>query len=280
MICCNKYEKRCSSATPILLVFLIDQNIDDTQQPQRVSDIINRIIDSIILMNFDGDAPKNRCFISVIGYNHNVNELCSGWLKELEDKPLHLETLKKKLPDGVGGICEVEVKQPIWVEPITQDGATNMLGALQLAKDLAGKWITDNLDGPAPVIINISDGVPFYDGKDPLDCIKECQLAARDLMNLYSEDGCVRLYNATLKLSTPTLNNKHLVIEEFISSISSEMPYVLVAEFQILASKYELELPNTISSGYIYSEHMVDLRKFIRIILGEVFSHIAGVCYI
>lgn len=65
------------------------------------------------------------------------------------------------------------MKQPVWVEPITQDGATNMLGAFKLAKDLCEKWMKDNADGPAPVIINISDGVPYYDSKDPRECMKE-----------------------------------------------------------------------------------------------------------
>ena len=185
-----KNDKQWSSATPGLLIILLDQSgsmlsaYEGTTRTAFASLAVNKVIDNIIQKNFDGDAPKNRCFISVIGYNHNVKELCSGWLKELDENPLRYETLKKKTPDGAGGICEVEVKQPVWVEPITQDGATNMLGALQLAKDLAGKWITDNPDGPAPVIINISDGVPFYDGKDPRDCMKETVLLAKEIMSM------------------------------------------------------------------------------------------------
>lgn len=150
-----KNEKQWSSATPGLLIILLDQSgsmlsdYEGTTRTSFASLAVNKVIDNIIQKNFDGDAPKNRCFISVIGYNHNVKELCSGWLKELDENPLRYETLKKKKTDGAGGICEIEVKQPVWVEPITQDGATNMLGALNLAKDLARQWINDNPDGPA-----------------------------------------------------------------------------------------------------------------------------------
>lgn len=159
---------------------------------------VNNVIDNIIQKNFDGDAPKNRCFISVIGYNHNVKELCSGWLKNLDASPLRYETLKKKTPDGAGGLVEVEVKRPVWVEPIDKDGSTNMLGAFQLAKDLVEKWMADNTDGPAPVIINISDGVPYYDGKDPKECMKETVSLANEIMELRNNDGNVLIFNAQI----------------------------------------------------------------------------------
>lgn len=98
-----------SSADPRLLILLTDELEESVY-------LVNSIIEQIILRNYDGPTPKNRCFISVIGYNHNVKELCSGWLKDLDASPIRYETLKKKQPDGTGGIVEVEVKQPVWVE--------------------------------------------------------------------------------------------------------------------------------------------------------------------
>ena len=137
-------NQQWSSATPGLLIILLDQsgsmlsNYDcGTTRTKFASTAVNKVIDNIIQKNFDGDAPKNRCFISVIGYNQDVKELCSGWLKDLDANPLRYETLKKKTPDGAGGIVEMEVNQPVWVDPIDKDGTTNMLGAFQLAKDLS-----------------------------------------------------------------------------------------------------------------------------------------------
>ena len=199
-----KNEKQWSSATPGLLIILLDQSgsmmsaYEGTTRTKFAALAVNRVIDNIIQKNFDGDAPKNRCFISVIGYNHNVKELCSGWLKDLDASPLRYENLKQKQPDGAGGIVEVEVKRPVWVEPIDKDGATNMLGAFHLAKELVEKWMADNADGPAPVIINISDGVPYYEGKDPRICMQETVNLVSEIKNLSNNDGNVLIFNAQI----------------------------------------------------------------------------------
>lgn len=265
-----KNEKQWSSATPGLLIILLDQSgsmlsdYEGTTRTSFASLAVNKVIDNIIQKNFDGDAPKNRCFISVIGYNHNVKELCSGWLKELDENPLRYETLKKKTPDGAGGICEIEVKQPVWVEPITQDGATNMLGALNLAKDLARQWINDNPDGPAPVIINISDGVPYYDGKNPRVCMQETVTLAKEIMNMSNSDGNVLIFNAQIDKSSGTVvcpSDRSKVSQEeaqFLFDITSEIP----DSYKAAAAKNELPIENG-SRGCIFGADGVQLIQLI-----------------
>ena len=265
-----KNDKQWSSATPGLLIILLDQSgsmredYEGTTRTIFASLAVNKVIDNIIQKNFDGDAPKNRCFISVIGYNHNVKELCSGWLKDLDASPLRYETLKKKTPDGTGGLVEVEIKQPVWVEPIDKDGATNMLGAFQLAKELAEKWMADNSDGPAPVIINISDGVPYYDGKDPRDCMKETVALAKEIMNLSNNDGNVLIFNAQIDTSSGTVrypsSRSELSQEEaqFLYDITSEIP----DSYKAAASKNELPIKNE-SRGCVFGADGVDLIQLI-----------------
>lgn len=270
---CNmaKNDKQWSSATPGLLIILLDQSgsmlndYDGTGMTRTkfATLAVNKVIDNIIQKNFDGDAPKNRCFISVIGYNHNVKELCSGWLKDLDANPLRYETLKKKTPDGTGGIVEVEVKQPVWVEPIDKDGATNMLGAFQLAKDLVEKWMADNADGPAPVIINISDGVPYYDGKDPRECMKETVALANEIMNLSNNDGNVLIFNAQID-NVPTtvfpVQRDEISQEagQFLYDITSEVP----ESYKAAAAKNELSAQNG-SRGCIFGADGVQLIQLI-----------------
>ena len=154
------YEMQWSSATPGLLIILMDQSGSmlskyDGNDSKTVfaAKAVNRVIDTIIQKNFDGESPKNRCFISIIGYNHDVKELNSGYLKELDANPLRVESLKKKESDGAGGIIEVDYPMPIWVEPITEDGATNMKGAFEMAKAIIEKWMQDKPNNPAPVIL-------------------------------------------------------------------------------------------------------------------------------
>ncbi len=265
-----KNDKQWSSATPGLLIILLDQSgsmmsdYEGTTRTKFATLAVNKVIDNIIQKNFDGDAPKNRCFISVIGYNHNVKELCSGWLKDLDANPLRYETLKKKTPDGTGGLVEVEVKQPVWVEPIDRDGATNMLGAFQLAKDLVEKWMADNADGPAPVIINISDGVPFYDGKDPRECMKETVSLANEIMGLTNNDGNILIFNAQIDESNGKVvfpSNRSDISQEqaqFLYDITSEVP----ESYKAAAAKNELPTKEG-SRGCIFGADGVQLIQLI-----------------
>lgn len=266
-----KNDKQWSSATPGLLIILLDQSgsmmsdYDGTGMTRTkfATLAVNKVIDNIIQKNFDGDAPKNRCFISVIGYNHNVKELCSGWLKDLDANPLRYETLKKKTPDGTGGLVEVEVKQPVWVEPIDKDGATNMLGAFQLAKDLVEKWMADNADGPAPVIINISDGVPYYKGKDPRDCMEETVALANEIKSLSNNDGNVLIFNAQIDNVPTTVfpAERNEITQEagqFLYDITSEVP----KSYKAAAVKNELPTRNG-SRGCIFGADGVQLIQLI-----------------
>lgn len=267
----GKNEKQWSSADPGLLIILLDQSgsmLNDFEEgktrTQFATDVINNVIDNIIQKNFSGTAPKNRCFISVIGYNHNVTELQSGWLTELDASPLRYETLKKKTSDGVGGLVEVDIKRPVWVEPIDKDGATNMLGAFQLAKDVVKEWMNKRPDGPAPVIINVSDGVPYYDGKDPRECMKETVALANEIMAMSNSDGNVLIFNAQIDNVTPKVkfpsSRSELTQEagQFLFDITSEVP----ESYKAAAKKNDLPTQEG-SRGCIFGADGVDLIQLI-----------------
>ena len=143
------YEHIRSSATPGLLILLTDELEESVRE-------VNRIIEELIIRNFDGEAPKNRCYISVIGYNHHAKVLCSGWLKDLDASPLRINTLIKKVPNGTGDIVEVEVKQPLWVESETNvQSFDSYVDAINIAISLARLWADDQL--VAPIVIDISN---------------------------------------------------------------------------------------------------------------------------
>lgn len=259
-----------STFNPTIWIFVIEQSIRMNSLLKSVSkskavvatQLVNQLINTVIMRNYDGEVPKNRCFISVIGYNHDVKELCSGWL--IDENPLRYETAKEKQYNGNGGIIEVEVKQPVWVEPITQDGATNMLGAFKLAKDLCEKWMKDNADGPAPVIINISDGVPYYDGKDPRVCMKETVELVDSIKSLSNNDGNVLIFNAEIgedsnKVVFPTERGTIQQVEaQFLFDITSEIP----DSYKDAARKKELDVKEG-SRACIFNAGAVDLIQLI-----------------
>lgn len=254
----GKYKKFRCPTYPGLLIITLDQSnsmlqpYNDRSNRMEVSDprhrsfvsknyrgsrlevsvnMINRSIDTIISWYFDGITPRNAFYICVIGYNNNVKELCSGWLKDLDANILRYENLKKKISDGVGGIIEVDVHQPVWVEPDNAGNDANMFGAFLYAKELVKKWISDNPQYPAPVIINISDGSPYYDGKDSLECMKETTDLAKEIMSLSNEDGNVLIYNVQVgsildntELFPHDRNKLKQEETRFLFDITSEVP--------------------------------------------------------
>lgn len=228
-----------SSATPGLLVILIDQSgsmLYPMEAPNNnetrttfATKAVNRVIDTIIQKNFDGKAPKNRCFISVIGYNHKVKNLAAGYLKDLDENPRRVDKVKQKISDGAGGILEIDKSMPIWVDPITEDGTTNMKGAFEMAKEIIEKWIADKPKNPAPVIINISDGVPYFNGLD-LDICKEQTIGVvNQIKAINTEDGKVQIFNAMIGNGTKSvfpssLNEISTDEGKFLYEISTEIP--------------------------------------------------------
>ena len=188
-------EMQWSSATPGLLIILMDQSGSMTlpydggdTRTVFAAKAVNRVIDTIIQKNFNGKAPKNRCFICAIGYDVEAKTLVSGYLADLNANPLRIETVKQKIGD-----VDTETSVPIWVEPIKDDKWTNMTAGFQMAYEIVEKWISQKPNNPAPVIINISDGVPYYDCKSIEECMDETikvvekikQQAKQYLENIY-----------------------------------------------------------------------------------------------
>ena len=266
-------EKQWSSATPGLLIIMIDQSGSmlmpyDGPDSRTVfaSKAVNRIIDTIIQKNFDGKAPKNRCFIALIGYNHLVKNLTSGYLKDLDEKPLRVETVKQKISDGAGGILTIDKSMPIWVEPITQDGATNMKGAFEMAKDIIDKWISDKPNNPAPVIINISDGVPYFQGFDVSECMQQTIAVVNQIKAIDMEDGKIQIFNAMIgdgqgeKEKFPkSINDLKDDAAKFLFEISTEIPsaYKSVGE-----AKFGMKIEDE-ARGAVYNVDAVDLINLI-----------------
>lgn len=265
------YSMQWSSATPGLLLILLDQSgsmtdryEDGLTKSEFACRAVNRIINTLIQRNFDGESPKNRAFVSIIGYDSYVHELCSGYLRELDAKPVRVDEVMRRQSDGAGGLVEIPYKMPVWVEPVTKDGCTNMKGALEMAKAVVEKWMADKPGHPAPVVINISDGAPYYDYKTVDGCMDETTRVAGDLMGLRCEDGNVLLLNALIRKAGANIVFPSEVAEgssdeaRFIFNISSEVPEAYAAA----AAKNGLPLKEG-SRGCIFEADGVQLVSLI-----------------
>lgn len=266
-----KNEMQWSSATPGLLVIMVDQSGSMTldyeggdTRSEFAAKAVNRVINTLIQKNFDGKAPKDRCYVAVIGYDAEVKVLASGFLKELESSPKRIANVTKKVSNGEGGVIEVDTKMPIWIEPIYEDSCTNMMGAFAVVNDLVANWIKDKPNYPAPVVINISDGLP-YDGREIEECMYETINIVNKLKEQSTSDGKVQIFNAMIgegnKVVFPKSTTELDSVEaQFLYEISTEIPEA----YKGAAEKNELKFEMG-ARGAIYNadaEHLIKLIDF------------------
>ena len=69
---------------------------------------------------------KNCCYITVLGYASQVKVLCEGWLPDLCESPKRIEQIVRKVPDGEGGLMDIEEQIPVWIDSETCDSRTDI----------------------------------------------------------------------------------------------------------------------------------------------------------
>jgi len=270
----NGNTKQWSSATPGYIIFLVDQSGSmDEGYPECKNKanftalVINRTINELININMDGDAVKDRVFITLIGYGgkgaNSVDEIKSAILSDFANNPLRIENKKQKVSDGNGGLIEIDVQNPIFIEPLA-NGYTPMGKALGLAKEKINIWMSKHPAYPAPVIINISDGLP-YDGKSTEKSELEAIEAAKEIMMLSYEDGNPIIFNAHIGDSKETCICSAFESElpdeqaKFLFKISSKIPN----SYKDAANKQELNIKPD-SKGFVSNADPETFIKFIN----------------
>jgi len=254
-----------SSANPGLIIFLIDQSgsmvqsfQDGKSKAEFAALAVNRGINEIINANADGERIKDRCFISIIGYGKGVNEVRSDYLNALADNPVQINKMKRKMSDGAGSFIDVDYEMPIWVGSEAENG-TPMDEAFRTAHRLASEWIKQHPENAAPVVINISDGMPNNEAST--------RAKANEVMSLSCDDGSVLVFNvhisatgSGMKLAFPgpgdNLPDSHA---KFLFDISSEVPEA----YMEAAKKAELPVKPG-SRGYAYNADGETLVKIIQ----------------
>ena len=186
------YSKQIGTPSPGFFVILVDQSdsmgekyVDSADKASFAALAVNRTIYEI-LGSCRGERMKDRCHITVIGYGDKTELILGGPPSEIEKPPHGTKTLKKKIPDGAGGLVELEQELGIWVQPKHANG-TPMAEAFTLAAELVEAWTRENQNNFPPIIINITDGAP----NDPA----ATKTAAERLAGYGTTDGKVLIYN-------------------------------------------------------------------------------------
>jgi len=252
-------EMKWSSNTPGEIIFLLDQSGSMTQsfvngesRSEFACKAINSLIDDIIQRNSKGFEPKNRAHIAVIGYNSDVQCILDGFLNEINEMNV------EEYEDGV----------PMWIKPTYEDGATNMKDAFELAKKIIEKWITTCPNNPAPVIINISDGHPYYNNMDYQKCMQETKDVVNQIKKLDTHDGKVQIFNVMIGNGDPScvvkfpINDNDCKNDEsrFLFDISTQIPESYIEEAR---HKFGITCEQG-AKGVIYQANDTDIVDLIR----------------
>lgn len=270
----NPNSKQWSSATPGYIIFLVDQSgsmkdsfSEGKTRAEFTALVINRTITELIHTNSSGDKIKDRLFISIIGYGgaggNSIEDIRSDYLSKFADNPTRIEKIKKKISDGAGGLVEVDQEMPIFLDPIAV-GLTPMGDALKFAKDLIEGWLQRKPENPAPIIINISDGMP-YNGIDNNETNKAVSIS-EEIMNMSSNDGSPLIFNAHIgngqSNSFDFAETSDAMSDEqskFLFTISSRIP----ESYKQAAAKQEfVVMPG--SRGFVSNADPEKLIKFIN----------------
>ena len=216
------------TSNPGCIVILVDQSWSMSEdwgtgtKAERASLAVNRILEELIIAGRAGDTIKDRCHVSVIGYGERVERVVDGMISEVASSVIEFKKIKKSIPDGAGGIVEVEIEMPVWVQPVANNG-TPMHEAFERAAEIVQRWCDDNPDNFPPTVINITDGAATQP-----DLTAD---AARKVMNLHTTDGNVLVFNIHIAYNTHQVilpNSPDQLVSdnlaEFLFSLSSVLP--------------------------------------------------------
>ena len=194
------YQAEISRRSPTAFVILVDQSgsmadpfgLDSSfTKSQFVADVVNKWLQNLVLRCAKGEVIRNYFEVAVVGYGAEVRSLLevgSSNLTPIADiatSPQRIEDRKQKVDDGAGGIVEMNVKFPIWVDPMAS-GPTPMGEALSLAERVLRDWANAHPQAYPPTVINITDGEATDPG--PQD-------AAERLKEIATTDGNVLVFN-------------------------------------------------------------------------------------
>jgi hypothetical protein len=204
----GSYVAEITRMNPGCLLFLLDQSGSmngpfagdlEIRKAGAAANSINNLLMGIAIRCTQsiGEGPRNYFDVGVVGYGSNsgVGPCFGGALHglglvsvvQLADNPIRIAERARQVPRATGGMAEVVVKYPIWIDPIAQ-GPAPMREALQFARELLEPWVASHPESYPPIVVNITDGVA---DADPT-------AEAGMLTALRTSDGTALLYNVNL----------------------------------------------------------------------------------
>ena len=269
------YSAEISRANPTCFVFLLDQSRsmedriggEDGAQSKEdvVADAINRLLQELAIKCAKEEGVRDYFYVSVIGYGRTVGPALGGTLAEKEIVPLsevaanpaRLEDRVKKVPDGVGGLADVPIKFPIWVDPVA-NGGTPMSQALATAQSIVSTWLKEHPDCFPPVVLNLTDG-ESTDGNP--------SGPAQAVRDLASSDGNVLLFNLHVSSdASPAVSfpDSEASLPNQYAKLLFTMSSVLPTHMRTYALQQGFPVSND-TRGFIFNADVTSVVQFLDI---------------
>jgi hypothetical protein len=167
------YTAEISRANPTCFIFLIDQSgsMDDEleagiSKATFLADVLNKTLMELVITCRKADGILDYFDVGVLAYGDTSTEPGFGGalkgfhlvnVSTLGKSPLRVETRRKRVPDGTGGLVDTEVKFPVWFEP-RASGGTPMCAGLRTVAELVKDWCAAHPGSFPPTVLHITDG--------------------------------------------------------------------------------------------------------------------------
>lgn len=269
------YSAEISRAFPTCLLFVIDQSASMSEELQGgatkagfLADVLNRSLFELVIRCRKAEGVLNYFDLGAIAYSGNGvgpgfggalagSHLCE--IAALARSPVRVETRKKRVSDGAGGLVETEVKFPVWFDP-QASGGTPMCAALQMAGDLLADWCRDHPHSFPPTVLHVTDG-EATDGSG-----MDVENAATHITSQATADGNALLL--TLHISNGGEPVRFPTSEQSMPGPHARVLFrtssALPPEFQRRAADAGIKVEPE-SRGYVYNARLDDIVTLFEI---------------
>jgi hypothetical protein len=266
-----------SRTNPSAFVFLVDQSSSMSDpfggpggagrsKAHELADAVNRMLQTLVTRCAKGEEIRDYFDVAIVGYGQEIkavvprertSDLDFLKISEIAFNPARIESRKKKVPDGAGGLVDQTFQFPVWLDPVSANG-TPMCGALQRVQTILNSWVSSHPNSYPPMVIHVTDG-ESGDG-DP-------SAVGKSIQDLGTSDGPVSLFNLHLSSSAAPA----AVFPDSAAGLPDHFAQTLFEISSVLPERTRKEASaegynvNAQSRGFAFNADLVEAIRFLDI---------------
>jgi hypothetical protein len=270
------YVAEINRTNPTCIVLVLDQSASmadslsgDITKAGLLADVLNRSLMELVTACRKPEGILDYFYVGVLSYSDNdVRPALGGALagahispvNALGRNPMRIETRRKQVSDGTGGLVETEVKFPVWFEP-TANGNTPMCKGLGVAAEMVADWCEKYPRSFPPTVLHVTDGEATDGGEGAVEAAAGRITASR------TDDGAALLMNLHISgeggaaIRFPTEEG---ALPDSYARMLFRMSSVLPDTFRQRGEEAQMPLAPG-CRGYVYNAGIEEVVRFFRI---------------